>query len=331
MTEPGSRCVYGPVPSRRLGHSLGINNIPAKVCPYSCVYCQAGRTLEMRIERRAYHEPEEILRNVRAKMEKAKEAGEVIDYLTFVPDGEPTLDANLGQEIGLLKSLGVPIGVIANSSLLWRDDVREELREADWVSLKVDTTQEKTWRQIDRPHKALRLAPILEGMLKFAGTFAGKLVTETMLVKGLNDGDRCIREIADFLGQLQPEVAYLSIPTRPPAEEWVCGPDEATLNRICHILDDTVNRTEFLVGYEGDAFAFTGDVEEDLLSITAVHPMREEAVDVLLQRAGVGWAMIHRLVAQGDILETEYGGHKFYLRRFRKPIQDRTKPGRTEA
>jgi len=102
---------FGPVPSRRLERSLGINNIPPKVCTYSCVYCQLGRTIKMKVERGAFYEPDEILQDVHDKVEKAREAGEAIDYLTFVPDGEPALDINLGREIELLRPLGIKIAV----------------------------------------------------------------------------------------------------------------------------------------------------------------------------------------------------------------------------
>lgn len=297
---------------------MGINNIPAKVCPYSCVYCQVGRTTRLENARRFFYEPEDICRDVQSRLAKAKEASERVDYLTFVPDGEPTLDANLGKDIILLKALEVPVGVITNSSLLWREDVREELGKADWVSVKIDAVQEVIWRQINRPHKALRLSLILDGILAFAKAFAGKLVTETMLVRGLNDNDECMEEVAGFLHKLQPHQAYLSIPTRPPAERLVRGPDEEALNKTYQIFADKVSRVEYLIGYEGDAFVFTGDVEKDLLSITAVHPMREEAVRALLSRAGSSWEVVDRLVAQEDLAETKYDGHVFYLRRFTK-------------
>jgi wyosine [tRNA(Phe)-imidazoG37] synthetase (radical SAM superfamily) len=305
---------FGPVPSRRLGRSLGINNIPAKVCTYSCVYCQVGRTTEMPIERRRFYDPDRILRDVRDKVEMTKEAGETVDYLTFVSDGEPTMDANLGREIELLRRLDIPIAVITNSSFLSRHDVRGDLMGADWVSLKMDSVEERTWRRVNRSHTRLELTSILEGALAFARSFRGKLVTETMLVAGVNDGEGHLREVAGFLGRLRPDTAYLAAPTRPPAEEWVRAPDEETLNRAYQILSEQVERVEFLIGYEGDAFAFTGDVEEDLLSITAVHPMRENAVSTFLARAGAKSEVIHRLVAQGQLVRVEYGGHRFYVR-----------------
>ena len=306
---------FGPVPSRRLGRSLGINNIPPKGCTYSCVYCQVGRTLKMQVERRAFYDPEEILKEVRDKVERSREAGEAMDYLTFVPDGEPTLDVHLGREIELLKPLGIPIAVITNASLIGRGDVREELMKADWVSLKVDAVREEVWRRINQAHHALRLSSILDGMLEFAKAYNGELVTETMLVKDFNDSDALVGEVADFLARLRPAHAYLSIPTRPPAEEWVQPPGEEAINRAYQIFSSRVDHVEYLIGYEGNAFAFTGNVEEDLLSITAVHPMREEAVREFLARAAADWSVIQRLIAQGRLIETEYEGRKFYMRR----------------
>ena len=113
-----SSIVYGPVPSRRLGRSLGINNIPSKICSYSCVYCQLGRTLRMEAEPRLFYRTAKIAEQARTKLEGARQKGEPVDYVTFVPDGEPTLDANLGEEIDVLKGLKVRVAVITNGSLL---------------------------------------------------------------------------------------------------------------------------------------------------------------------------------------------------------------------
>lgn len=309
---------FGPVPSRRLGRSLGINNIPPKVCTYSCVYCQVGRTNQLQTKRQAFYDPEDILKAVKDKVKKTEEVGESIDYLTFVPDGEPTLDVLLGKEIALLKPLRIKIAVITNSSLLWRQDVREDLLEADWVSLKVDATQEEIWRKVNRTHGDLKLNAIMNGMLEFAEAFQGELVTESMFVKGLNDSDSQVREIADFLSRLKPAAAYLAIPTRPPAEKWVEPPDEETINRAYHIINEKVERVEYLIGYEGNNFAFTGNVEADLLNITAVHPMREEAVQKLLSKANAGWSVVQQLLAKNQLVEIEYEGKRFFVRKFSK-------------
>lgn len=309
---------FGPIPSRRLGRSLGINNIPPKTCTYSCVYCQVGRTIDMEVEPRAFYQPGELVTQVREKVGEAKHAGEQIDYLTFVPDGEPTLDVQLGEEIEALRSLGIKIAVISNASLLWREDVRAGLLRADWVSVKVDSVDPRTWRRINRPHSRLQLERILAGIRAFADGFAGELCTETMLVQGLNDSEGAAQGVADFLSTVQPQIAYVSIPTRPPTEEWARPPAEGAINQFYQVLGKSLNRAEYLIGYEGNAFAATGDVEEDLLSITAVHPMREEAVDRFLARAGADWSVVETLLSQGKLTVTEYQDNRYFMRRLHR-------------
>ena len=307
--------VYGPVPSRRLGHSLGVNNIPPKICSYSCVYCQLGNTVDMRVEREVFYKPEEIAQGVKEKLKQVREKSEPIDYLTLVSDGEPTLDANLGREIGLLKSSGMRVAVITNASLIWREDVRQDLQEADWVSLKVDTVSKEIWRRINRPQKSLRLEAILDGMLRFADSFKGELTTESMLIQGRNDNSEEIEGMASFLAELRPDVAYLAIPTRPPAKRTVTAAGEQAINMAYQIFSKRLSSVEYLIGYEGNAFAFTGNAEDDLLSITSVHPMREEAVIAFLKKAGKKWVVIDRLIEDGSLVEVEYQGRKFYMRK----------------
>ena len=307
--------VYGPVPSRRLGQSLGINNIPPKICTYACVYCQLGRTIKLQSERRKFYDPTVIVSDAERQIRKARDRDERIDYLTIVPDGEPTLDVDLGTEIRLLKRLGIKIAVIENASLLWREDVRDDLSEADWVSLKVDAVTEEMWRRVNRPHSALKHETVLQGMVDFAGMFKGELATETMLIHGLNDGVEEAEKIADFLATLRPSKAYIAIPTRPPAEMWVRPADEQAINRAFQIFDGKLDHVEYLIGYEGNAFAFTGNVEEDLLSISSVHPMREEGVAELLSKAGSDWNVVRKLLDERRLIELEYGGYKFYMRK----------------
>ncbi len=306
---------FGPVPSRRLGRSLGINNIPPKVCTYSCVYCQLGRTNKMSDRRREFYSPMAVVAAVEAKVREVRKRGEGIDFLTFVPDGEPTLNVHLGAEIRGLRHVGPKIAVISNGSMVHLEEVREDLAAADRVSLKVDAVDEKTWRKIDRPHRSLKLDKIVNGMLAFRESFAGVLVTETMLVSGVNDSLEQVEALGAFLRRLQPAVAYLAVPTRPPAEKWVRPADEERLNRAYQIVTREVGRVELLTGYEGNEFSATGNSEEDLLSITAVHPMRADAVEDLLRRNGDKWASVDRLVRERRLVELNYEGHRYYLRR----------------
>ena len=309
---------FGPVPSRRLGRSLGINNIPPKICTYSCIYCQLGKTSKMKIEPQIFYSSSQIFKEVQEKVKKSKEKGELIDYLTFVPDGEPTLDINLGKEIKLIKSLGIKIAVITNASLVDKKQVRENLKEADLVSLKVDSVEEKIWRRVNHPHRNLYLKSILEGILEFSRIFKGEIITETMLVKDINDNSQHIKKVANFIAKLKPSRAYLSIPIRPPADSWVQSPSEEVVNQSYNLFKEKVDQVEYLIGYEGNAFAFTGEVEEDILSITSVHPMREDALKDFLGRANSDWLVIERLIKQGKLVESEYEGHKFYIRKLLK-------------
>lgn len=312
-----ARLAFGPVPSRRLGKSLGINNIPAKTCSYSCVYCQLGKTITMTMTRQAFYKPEDIFKKVKRKVDEAVSRDERVDYLTFVPDGEPTLDINLGKAISFLKQIGIPIAVLTNASLIWRDDVKEDLLEANLISFKVDAIDEDLWSRINRPHKNLKLNAILEGAIEFAKEFKGTVITETMLIDGINYGDE-FTKIAEFLKHLKRlDKAYIAIPTRPPTEKWVKPAKEKTINCAFQVFSEKlgVDRVEYLIGYEGNAFAFTGNVEEDLLSITAVHPMRKEAVEEFLKKAGANWRVIEKFLEENKLVELEYEENKYYMRR----------------
>ncbi|MBN1333613.1 MAG: radical SAM protein [Synergistales bacterium] len=306
--------IFGPVPSRRLGQSLGLNHIPPKTCTYSCIYCQVGRTNRMTLERQAFYDPHELIYEVEQVVERLKEKEEKVDYLTFVPDGEPTLDINLGLMAELLKPLGIPLAVISNGSLAWREDVRDDLMKFDWVSLKVDSIHKEAWKDTDRPHGKLDLKRIMKGYLEFHEKYENILCTETMLVRKCNDSEESLRETAAFLADLKPDIAYISIPTRPPAEKGVEPADEKALNRAFHLFSEKVNKVELLIGFEGNEFSSSGDAAKDILSITAVHPMRKDQVDKLLKDCGEDWNTVKKLVSEGKILEIPYREKYFYLR-----------------
>jgi wyosine [tRNA(Phe)-imidazoG37] synthetase (radical SAM superfamily) len=313
MSRAAVPIAFGPVPSRRLGHSLGINNVPPKACSYSCVYCQVGRTEIEEIAPREFWPPGVVISAVSERVRVLRARGEPIDALTFVPDGEPTLDRHLGEEIEGLRPLGLRIAVISNGSLAWRQDARAALGRADWVSLKVDSVDEAVWRRINRPHPELRLDVVLDGMQRFAAEFRGELATETMLVEGVNDGEVSIEATAAFLERLRPRIAYVAVPTRPPAEPWVRPAREEAVNRAFQRLARRLPRVELLTEFEGTAFGTTGDPSADLLATAAVHPLREDAALALLARAGADRSPLDQLVAEGRLRKVPYQGHVFYV------------------
>ncbi|MCI1959652.1 MAG: radical SAM protein [Clostridia bacterium] len=306
--------VYGPVPSRRLGQSIGINNIPPKTCSYSCIYCQLGKTDKMQIKRQEFYKPEVIFNEAKLKMEQLKNQNKHADYFSFVPDGEPTLDINLGYEIDMLKQFGIKIAVITNASLLWMESVKNDLMKADWVSVSIDATDNDTWHKIDRPHGALNNKDILNGIIEFSKMYKGTLVTETMLVDGINDDEDCIKNISKQLSLINPSKAYLLVPTRPPAENNVQrAAKDRVLNAYKIIKDMSGADVECITGDEKEeGFFFTEAVADDLLSIASVHPVREEIVDELLKKRNADKAVINQLVKEGKLLEFSYEGKKFY-------------------
>ena len=309
--------VFGPVPSRRLGQSMGINHIPPKVCSYSCCYCQLGRTDKMQIERQEFYSPQTISTEMEQKLQQLMQSGQGVDYLTFVPDGEPTLDLNLGTEIAMLKQFQKKIAVITNASLLWREDVRKDLSEADWVSVKIDAVDPNIWRKVDRPHGAIDLSTILAGVIAFVQQYKGQLVTETMLVDGVNDSVEAIDKLAEFLARVRPQIAYLLVPTRPPAECNVRRPSNVRLLEAARAIRRAAGvKVEWITGDEReDGFFCTGDIVEDLLSITAVHPLRAEIVDEITKNRASGENLVEELVKQGLLLEFWYEGKKFYRKK----------------
>jgi wyosine [tRNA(Phe)-imidazoG37] synthetase (radical SAM superfamily) len=305
--------VFGPIPSRRLGRSLGINNIPFKYCTYSCVYCQLGLTNLMSRIVRDFFKSNEIVQEVKNKLEELESAGEKIDYLTFVPDGEPTLDINLGKTIEKLKTLGIKIAVITNSSLLSKKEIRNELMLADWVSVKIDSAYSSVWKKINRPYGSFKLPEILDGISAFASEFKGKLVTETMLVKGINDNVESLYKTAERINIINPDKAYILVPTRPPAESYVRQPDEYNINADYQIFNNFSIDTELLIRYEGTDFTFTSDAEKELLSILAVHPMRKDAVENFLLKSGNDWVLVENLIKELKIKEVNYNHSSYFI------------------
>ena len=306
---------FGPIPSRRLGLSLGINNIVSqKNCSFSCVYCQVGKTKNTSIKRDEFYQPEKLIENIKNHLSKL-DSNYSPDYLTFVANGEPTLDINLGVEICRLKeAFNIPVAVITNSSLIGTEAVRNELMNADWVSLKVDSVEPLTWKQINQAHPDIELSKVLNGIKLFAHQYKGHLHTETMLVEGINDHLANIEATSDFIAQLNVETAYLSIPTRPPAEKKIKAPGTEIITQAWQIFQEKGIHTEMLIGFEGTNTGFTGNAYDDILNITAVHPLRDDTLNELLEKENAGMDVVESLMIQRYIKKINYKGHDYYTR-----------------
>ncbi len=277
--------VYGPVPSRRLGQSLGIDTIPLKTCNWNCVYCQLGRTEPLVNQRDDYFPPDEILTEIREVLDSHK-PGE-IDWVTFVGSGEPTLHASIGWLIRKVKEQSdLPVAVITNGSLLYLPEVRLELLAADAVLPSLDAGTAVLYRKINRPHPEVTYKRLIEGLIAFRSEFAGKLWVEVMLVKGLNDTEDALRDIAAALSLIEPDEVHINLPTRPPVEIWVQPPDEGGLLRARAILGDIARVVHPAEG-SFDLSEYDNLVDA-VIGIITRHPMRQEELERTLEKWAPG-------------------------------------------
>jgi len=229
--------IFGPVPSRRLGFSLGVDIIPSKTCTLDCIYCQVGRTMCKAIERKEYVAPDEIL----DELKEVLKSGIRIDYITLSGNGEPTLNSKLGEIIKGIKGISsLPVAVITNGTLLTDRNVREELLSADLVMPSLDAATQKTFQKIDRPHPSLKIENIIEGMVEFRKIYpirspakdtmagspniksgltsngaSGQIWLEIMLVEGINDNQDELNALKTAVEKIEPDKVQLNTPVRP--------------------------------------------------------------------------------------------------------------------
>ena len=307
--------VYGPVPSRRLGRSLGVNPIPFKTCNYSCVYCQLGRTTHMTNQRKDFFPPEELLNEIRRVIEVESSHRE-IDFVTFVGEGEPTLCKSLGWLIRKTKEIAdVPIAVDTNGSLLYREDVRNDLSQADIVMPSLDAGTAETFRKINRPHRGLDFKTVVDGLERFRRDYNGEIWVEVMLIKGLNDTERELEALKSRLEKIKPNRTYINVPIRPPAEPWAVPPDKETV-RLAHAILSDANVVDITEEETGD-FSIDGftNPEDAILAIIRRHPMRAEQVIETLRKFEIGdiHDSLKRLEESGEIKKLKYREKVFWL------------------
>jgi wyosine [tRNA(Phe)-imidazoG37] synthetase (radical SAM superfamily) len=290
---------YGPVPSRRLGKSIGVSPIPAKTCSYSCVYCQLGRTDHMQVERKSFFPKEDIFRDI----EKVVNASSA-DFITFVGDGEPTLCKDLGWLIENTKNVfKLPIAVITNGSLLYHEDVREDLKNADVVMPTLDVGNQALFEILNRPSKTITFEKMLQGLIDFRQDFKGQIWSEVMLVSGINDSVKELNSIKDALARTRPDRVYITTPVRPPAENWVESPDPENILLAEEIFEKVVSITEQETGDFG--VKEFSNAREAILEISARHPLRVEQALRIERKFGES-GVVEKLVSQSRLDKRSY-------------------------
>lgn len=297
---------YGPVPSRRLGRSVGVSPIPPKTCSYSCIYCQLGRTNYLQVKRESFYPKEKILTDIRKVVEKA-----TVDYITFVGDGEPTLCKDLGWLIHKSKKeFSLPIAVITNGSLLYREDIRNDLQESDVVLPSLDAGTQEIFKKINRAHKEITFHKMLQGLIDFRKEYSGNIWLETMLVKGLNDNSATLKEIKKAIGLINPDRIYVAAPIRPPAEKWVKPPPPEAILVAQQILGKVEYITERELGDFGiDEFK---DACEAIIEISSRHPLRKEQA-ITIEEHFAQRGTLQRMIEESEVVEYEYQNCTYIL------------------
>jgi wyosine [tRNA(Phe)-imidazoG37] synthetase (radical SAM superfamily) len=303
--------VFGPVPSRRLGRSLGIDPIPLKTCNWNCVYCQLGRTIPLTAERRNYAPAQHIVEEIRRALEARRPAE--VDWVTFVGSGEPTLHESLGWMIRQTKTLtDIPVAVITNGSLLYLPEVREGLFAADAVLPSLDAGTASLFRTVNRPHPAFTFEQLVDGIVEFRRGYCGKLWIEVMLVKNLNDSEAALKDLAAVLLRIQPDEIHISLPLRAPAEPWVEPADEGGLARAEAILGTTARILPPIP--EGVDLSGSEDLVDAIIGVISRHPMEEEDLVRVLERwkAGEVCNILGKLGTSGRAQVVTWFGRRFW-------------------
>lgn len=311
MESTPRRHVFGPVPSRRLGRSLGIDTVPLKTCDFSCVYCQLGRTRGLAVRRETFFNVSDIVAEVATALSHSEPGA--IDWMTFVGSGETTLFSRLGSLIRFVKSISdLPVAVITNGSLLHLPKVRNELSAADAVLPSLDAGTEDLYRKINRPRHDLSFSDHVNGLVEFRKEFHGKLWVEVMLLGGINDSTAALGDLATILEIVEPDEIHLSTPTRPPAEPWVEPPSPDGLERAVSILGRV---TKVLQPVFVDwVSAVDGDLAGSVLEIVSRHPLQEIEVERILAREAKDRVdeTLAALADGGEIQIVERFGKRFW-------------------
>lgn len=299
--------LFGPVPSRRLGRSLGVDLVPRKTCPFDCIYCEVGPTTNQ-TETRLDYQAEAILAELAAYV---RQGPPELDFITLAGSGEPTLNLGLGRIIRRIKALtGVPVAVLTNGALLYLPEVRLELQAADLVLPSLDAAREETFRAINRPLTGYPLSRLLEGLEACRREYQGRLWLEVMLLKGVNDSDADLEALRRVLRTLSPDKVQLNTAVRPGVEDYARPLNLAEMDAIAGYLEDEV---EVIASGTGAAKPAAACDDAVLVEMLARRPMTAaDLARVLGLPLAVVRQRLHHLCETGQVAGQPYCDQEFY-------------------
>ncbi|ABB24319.1 radical SAM protein [Pelodictyon luteolum] len=307
--------VFGPVSSKRLGQSLGVDLLPPKSCTWNCIYCQLGRTRAYTLERKEFYPPEDIL----LEIQEALHSGARIDWITFVGSGETMLYQGIGRLIDEVKKMtDIPVAVITNGSLFSLPEVRSELLHADAVLPSLNAGSEELHQRISRPAPGFTFSLHLEGLRQFRREYSGRLWVEVMLLGGVNDSDEALQDIASALRSINPDMVHLVIPTRPSTEKDVLLPDEERIERAAAILAEVAPLVHPVKGSMD--LTRSADLLEAVTAITLRHPVQQRELLSALEACfpdlpDKAAETLSAMFATGRFSLIEQGGEPYWTKR----------------
>ncbi|HUT53818.1 MAG TPA: radical SAM protein [bacterium] len=315
MGKGQGKYVFGPVPSRRLGRSLGVDLIPYKTCSYDCVYCQIGRSEATTIERKVYAPARAVIEQVRERLNR----GAAPDVITISGSGEPTLHAEIGDVIAAIKGMtAAPVAVLTNGSLLFLPEVRRALMDADIVAPDLDAADPETFQSVNRPHPELKLSEIIAGLRSFAREYRGRLLLEVFLAEGLNADAAQVAKLAAIARGLKSGRVQLNTVSRPPAEQCALAVSREKMAELAALFEPPAEViADFRAGVKS-APAASGSGAE-VLAMLSRRPctMEDIAAGLSLSRKQAR-ELVDKLIKDKQARIYEQGGRTYYAARGRE-------------
>ena len=277
MSTRAMRCVYGPVPSRRLGRSLGIDLVPFKTCSYDCIYCQLGRTTNKTTELKEYVPVDRVLDELASKLPLEPAP----DFIGLAGSGEPTLHARIGDLIaGIKKATSIPVAVLTNGSMLWRPEVRAGLERADLVLPSLDAGDQQSFEHVNRPHRDISFDRMADGLIAFAEGFRGAIWLEVFVLAGITDAPDDIRKIAAIAKRINPARVQLNTVSRPPAEDEALAARVETLEQLRRLFSgfsEVIAESRQVKSIDSGV---SRSAEDEILALLARRPCTVEGISV---------------------------------------------------
>jgi len=263
------RHLYGPVPSRRLGRSLGIDLVPHKICTYDCIYCQIGKTTDKTLVRKEYVPVKEILKEVRRFL---KEETSSLDHLSLSGSGEPTLHSQIRSVIEGIKTItSIPVAVITNGSLLYEEEVRQDLLHADIVLPSLDAVSSEVFMRINRPRPGFSIEKVIEGLVEFRKVYKGQIWLEILFCKDVNDSKEELLRMKKAVDRIQPDRIHLNTVVRPPSEKWAAPLSQKEMEEIQVYFGE---KASIITEFDRHPSSISGrDIKEEILEILKRRPL----------------------------------------------------------